>query len=501
MHYDVLIAGSGLGGLECACMLSKEGMKVCVVEKNDQIGGALQTFRRDKCTFDTSVHYIGGLGEGQNLNRFFNYLDILDGLRLRKYDEDGFDRVLFKDDSVQYKLAQGYDNFAKTLSEYFPKEKQPLRKYCDDIQYICQQFPMYNLSLQAEYGDTTAMRTNTRDYLASLTADKKLQNILAGNALLYAGKPDNTPLHVHALVVNSYIESSWKCVDGSDHIAKLLARNIKANGGTIIKKAAVEKFSVENGRVTHVVLENGEKVYADNFISNIHPVKTLGMIDSPLIRPAFRKRLSSLENSLSAFLVYIVFKKNSFRYRNHNYYIFNNNDAWEAINYTAAKWPESYALFFNGTPEGEEFTDGMAIMTYMRYDEVKQWENTFNTTRHESKRSSDYQQFKKERAEKLIEDAERKIPELKGCTFSYYSATPLSFRDYIGTDDGHMYGFLKDYKDPLKTFILPKTKLPNLFLTGQNINLHGVLGVTVSSVLTCAEIIGKEYLVNKIRNA
>ena len=44
--YDIIIIGSGLGGLECGAILSKEGFNVCVVEKNTQFGGCFQTYRR-----------------------------------------------------------------------------------------------------------------------------------------------------------------------------------------------------------------------------------------------------------------------------------------------------------------------------------------------------------------------------------------------------------------------------------------------------------------------
>jgi all-trans-retinol 13,14-reductase len=53
----------------------------------------------------------------------------------------------------------------------------------------------------------------------------------------------------------------------------------------------------------------------------------------------------------------------------------------------------------------------------------------------------------------------------------------------------------------LKSFISPRTKIPNLLLTGQNLNLHGVLGVTVSAVLTCSQILGMEYMLEKIHDA
>ncbi|HOV10850.1 MAG TPA: NAD(P)-binding protein, partial [Bacteroidales bacterium] len=69
--FDVIIIGSGLGGLQCGYILSREGMKVCILEQHSQIGGCLQNFTRDNCLFDTGVHFIGGLDEGQVLNRYF----------------------------------------------------------------------------------------------------------------------------------------------------------------------------------------------------------------------------------------------------------------------------------------------------------------------------------------------------------------------------------------------------------------------------------------------
>jgi all-trans-retinol 13,14-reductase len=57
-------------------------------KKNNQYGGNLQTFVRDKTIFDTGIHYIGGLGEGQNLYKYFKYLGIIDKLNLKKLDEN-----------------------------------------------------------------------------------------------------------------------------------------------------------------------------------------------------------------------------------------------------------------------------------------------------------------------------------------------------------------------------------------------------------------------------
>ena len=85
--FDVVILGSGMGGMICAAILGKEGFKVCILEKNRQIGGSLQTYVRDKVIFDSGVHYIGGLDKGQNLYQIFKYLGMMEHLRLVKMDE------------------------------------------------------------------------------------------------------------------------------------------------------------------------------------------------------------------------------------------------------------------------------------------------------------------------------------------------------------------------------------------------------------------------------
>jgi all-trans-retinol 13,14-reductase len=500
-EYDAVIIGSGLGGLACATILAKEGQRVCVLEKNKQIGGTLQTFVRDKVIFDSGVHYVGGLDKGQNLHQLFKFLGIMDKLKIRKMDEDVFDAVVFGDDPSVYKYAQGYENFIKTLANEFPGEEEAIRKYCDRIKEVCSKFPLYNLRSGDYLEKVGVLEIDTQTYLESITHDKKLQTVLAGTSLLYAGIPYKTPFYVHALVINSYIESSWRFVDGGSQIARALAKEITSRGGKIVKHAKVVRLKEEGGKIQYAESDSGEKFYGKLFISNAHPTKTLEMTDSDLIKRAYRNRLKSLENSISTFYVNVVLKKNSMKYQNHNYYCFAENDAWSVLNYTVENWPRGYALFYTASSKNTEYAEAVTLMTYMRFDDVKKWENTFNTVSNEISRGDDYEQFKSEKAKKLFEAVEKRFPGFIESIESYYVATPLSVRDYIGTDDGSLYGVVKDYREPMRTFISPRTKIPNLFLTGQNLNLHGVLGVTVSSVLTCSEILGSDYMIQKIRNA
>ena len=185
--YDVVIIGSGLGGLVCGAVLSMNGYKVGIFEKNRQIGGCLQTYSRDKTVIDTGVHYIGALDTGQNLHSIFKYLGIIDKLKLKKMDVDGFDKIGFGSDEKTYKLAQGYDNFIKQLLTDFPEEEKALNDYCEKIKEICGKFPLYNLRTGDYAEKEDILNIDTYTFLTSITNNRKLQQVLAGNNLLYAG--------------------------------------------------------------------------------------------------------------------------------------------------------------------------------------------------------------------------------------------------------------------------------------------------------------------------
>ncbi|SNR25673.1 NAD(P)/FAD-dependent oxidoreductase [Flavobacterium sp. ov086] len=497
-HYDVVIIGSGLGGLVSSIILAKEGYSVCVLEKNNQYGGNLQTFVRDKTIFDTGIHYIGGLEKGQNLHQYFKYIGIIDQLNLKKLDENGFDIISFEDDKNEYPHAQGYENFVDQLGVYFPDEKTNIAAYCEKLKTICDSFPLYNLNWEGKY-DNEILALNAKETIESFTENEKLKAVLAGSNFLYAGIPDKSPFYVHALSVNSYIQSSWRCINGGSQITKQLLKQLKKYGGEFYKYKEVTRFNVENNKVTSVEMKDGTTVSGTRFISNIDPKATLKLVGEENFRKAFFSRIQSLEGVISAFSLYIVFKPETFKYLNHNYYHFKkSSEVWNAHDYDEDSWPKAFMASMNASKKQEIWAEGMTFITYMKYDDVAPWIDTFNTTVEENDRGESYEQFKSRKTAKFLDEVELKFPGIKDCIRSIHTSTPLSYRDYIGGHNGNMYGYVKDSDNPMKTLIPSKTKLDNLYLTGQSINMHGVLGVTIGAVVTCSEIIGKEYLVNKI---
>ena len=501
--YDVVIIGSGLGGLVSGIILAKEGYSVCVLEKNNQYGGNLQTFVRNKTIFDTGVHYIGGLSEGQNLYKYFKYLDIIDDIKLQKLDEDGYDVITFDNDEEEYRHAQGFDNHIRVLLEHFPEEEKAIRAYCDKLMEVCSKFPLYGLKAGVPYSkDRSIFQLNAKEYIDSITSNEKLRAVLAGSNLLYAGEGERSPFYVHALSVNSYIQSAYRCVNGGNQITKALLKRLREHGGKAYKRHEVVSFQMEDGLISGVETDNGKVIKGNTFISNVDPKITLKLIGEEKFRKSYSSRIKSIESTIAAFSLYLVLKPNSFKYINKNYYHFKEYDSiWKAHKYTEESWPEGYMISMGINQNTQEWGDNLTVMTYMRFEEVAPWADTFNTAANKNDRGQTYEEFKAQKTEIILKELEKKYPNIRECIEAVYASTPLSYRDYIGCHEGSMYGYVKDVNNPLKSFVSPRTRIKNLLFTGQSLNMHGILGVTISGVVTCSEILGSEYLLSKIQAA
>lgn len=492
--------GSGLGGLVSALILAKEGLKVCVLEKNNQYGGNLQTFSREKLIFDTGVHYLGGLSKGQNLHHFFSYLEIMDDLELHQMNEDGYDKISFGEENIEYPHAQGYENFIEQLAAYFPNEKQNLESYCEEIQYVCAQFPRYQVIGKDSYNEEI-LHLNTKRFIESVTQDKKLQAVLLGSNFLYGGDSENIPFYVHALIVNSYIQSAYKCVKGGSQITKLLIKKLRQYGAEVHKHSEVSGFIFdETGVLSSVTTKSGKEYAAKKFISNIEIRSFIKLIGEEKLRKSFLNRVMSWEPVSSCFSVYLVLKPQSLPNFNYNIYHYSSEEmVWNAFRYSKDSWPETYMLSSTPSKHYPDYAESLTAISYMDFDEIKDWEKTVNTVAEKHDRGLKYEHFKLEKAEKMISALEKKIPNLRHSIKSIYTSSPLSYRDYIGSFEGNMYGYMKSSDNPLKTMVSPRTKTDNLFLTGQSVNMHGILGVTIGAFNTCAEILGKEIVDERLK--
>ncbi|GHU68536.1 all-trans-retinol 13,14-reductase [Bacteroidia bacterium] len=493
--HDIIIIGSGLGGLTCGYILAKNGYRVTILEKNAQLGGCLQTFSRQGVKFETGMHYIGSMDKGETLYKFFNYLDLLKDVQLSRLDTTAYDIISIGDE--RFPFANGAENFVRQLSEFFPKERTNLENYYRTIADVAQKSPLYSLNFSNEQAFLVAkyIQQSAGGFIDSVTGNKLLQSVLSGTVPLYAGERDKTPFYIHALINDFYNKSAFRIIGGSDAITKSLVASIRKMGGTVITNAEVTNINCNESQAVSVSLKNGETLSGDYFISNVHPMRMIELVDSHLIRKAYRHRIERLDNTAGNFTVYLKFKPNTVKYCNSNVFHYESpEDVWRGGNYTSETWGRNFLYMHLCSSENQAFADGAILMTYMNFDDVAQWQGTKI-----ERRGADYQLFKQRKAERLLSLLERKIPDTLANIETFYTSTPLTYLDYTGTERGSMYGILRDCTEPMQTLVSQRTKIPNLFQTGQNINSHGILGVIIGSIITSAELLGINTIIEQIK--
>ncbi len=493
--YDVVVTGSGLGGLLTAALLSKEGYNVCVIEKNPVFGGGLQTFKRKGVEFDTGMHYFGSFDKGQFLYRLFKYLDIYDKLKLQRLDIDGFDVINYN--NKEYRFAQGFENFVEKLSVNFPAQRETIKTFVKKIKEIGRSEDLFNLVSGVNFSNLKISRyysENAYRFVSSITNNKTLQNVLSGLNMLTGGEKDKTNLYIFGLIYYSYLESAWRFKGGSNQLTEALILKITEAGGTVIKNLKVTGFNTDkNRRISSVDTNQGISVFGNTFISNIHPVETIKLLPENTLRKVYTKRINRIENSLSLFTLFIVLQDNKFPYLNYNYYDYLTDSTWINKKNIDEGFPQQYWLSTLVPEDENEYARGIIAMSPIKAGLFEQWNNTII-----NKRGKAYLELKEMLADKLINSISQRFPGIKDSVKSYYTASPLTFRDYLGSPGGSAYGLIKDSENPFNTLLFPTTRIPNLFFTGQNINAHGMLGVSTGALLTVSYIVDLQNIVNKI---
>lgn len=430
----------------------------------------MQSYQRGRLSFDTGLHYIGGLAEGQQLHSIFSHLGLMK-LPWVRLDADGFDRVTIGHQT--FPMAEGYDHFARTLSEYFPKEKEGLRKYVE---------LMRHLPSMEEIGPV-----NAYDWMKSLFNDSLLINVLSGSAIKMELRRESLPLFTFAHGMSSYIGSSWRLRGGGHLIVNALVDDINRMGGKVVCHAEVNKLEEKDGRIVAARCSKGDVYEGDVFISDVHPQVTFGWLDeSKVIKNMFRRRINAMENSTGILTVSLVLKKGVLPYFNHNKYYYRKPNVWT---FSEDVGGVGGVMVSCRVPEEGDYARQIDLMTPVSWKLFEAWEHT--TVGH---RGETYDMLKNHLADECIHLAERVVPELGSMVEKRYISTPLTYRDYTLSPCGSAYGVRKDCRNILMTTLSPRTSIPNLLLTGQSLMLHGVEGVTMTALQTCGELLGKDYI-------
>lgn len=485
MKYEVIIIGGGLSGLECACLLSRAGKSVLVLEQGSQAGGCIQTYRRGGMDFDTGFHYVGGLEEGQYLHRIFRFMNLtrLPWQRMDAY----FDRVTIG--GRTFALAQGYDAFVQTLASSFPDEREGLARYAALMKRI-EEYPFDGWDpLGEELGFRPSLfETSAYGYLHENFRDPLLVDVLSGTSIKMELRKESLPLFTFVHGNSGFVQSSWRLKGGGSSLIDALVSDIRSQGGEMICNSAVEELEEKDGKLVCARCTDGRVYEGDYFISTIHPAETCRLVKrSSRMKKIYRTRISVQENTFGMFTVSLCIKPGMLPYFNWNHYIYRKPGVWA---YPTGEGGIDRVLVCCRIPEdGSDCTRQVDLLTPMTWDACLPWEQT-----RVGRRGEAYGELKARLSAECIELAETCIPGLGEKVEKLYTSTPLTYRDYTLTPEGSAYGIRKDFNNPLNVMLSPRTPVPNLLLAGQSVVMHGMQGVTMTSVFVCSEIVGKDWI-------
>lgn len=498
MNTSAIIIGGGIGGLFTGAFLAKNGIKVTVLEKNNIIGGGLQCFRRKNKIYETGMHVMGGFEEGGSLSKICKYLGILDTLKIHHIDHNCMDEIRYEKTKEAFKIPSGKEAFIAKMSEYFPHEAVGIKDYVDEIYRLTEEVPLFYLREEPQgiviHSDKFIWPADK--LISHYVSDKKLQEILAYLNPLYGGVEGHTPAYIHALINVLYINGASRFIDGSQQLADALKCVICAHGGDVLSNNEVTKIEVEDKNVVFVETQNGNRFSGDWYISSIHPTEMLRLVPKGTFLKGFTNRLNEIPISYSAFSLFIDLKPQTLPYIDHTcYYMEDYGAMWTQDQFDAKNWPKGFMYMTPPDSNQGEYASRLLVHCIMSYDQVRKWENT--TVGHRGKA---YNTWKQECTDKILSKLETIFSGFSKMISNVYSASPLTIRDYYHTKEGAIFGYRKDCENLIFSQLPVYTKVKNLLLTGQNINLHGICGVPLTAINTSEAILGTNTIVNKINH-
>ena len=492
MSRRVVIIGSGLGGLSCGVVMAQNGYDVTVLEQGTQYGGCLQCFSRGSARFETGMHFVGQAREGQTLHTLLRFLGVDGDMRFSALDTAGYDVVHLQGQAFGF--ACGREAFIEGLAAHFPTQKDGLAGYCHAIDQVARASSIHSMCDSAVSSVSFDYQLKPIDaVIGQFITDPLLAKVLVGNLPLYAAQRGKTPFSTHAFIMNFYNAGAYRFVGGSDQLAHALHHRIVSMGGRVLTGTPVVAIGCDGSRATGVRTAAGDSIPADVVISTIHPQRTLELLDTPLIRQAYRRRVMDIPNTVGTFTLYIEFKDQAMPYSNSNHYWYAQDSPWDCEQYDDATWPKGYLYMHMCHEPHPQWAHTAVVISYMQMAEVAPWADT--TVGH---RGADYKAFKQRKAEALLDAMERDMPGFRSKVRRVYTSTPITYRDYTGTVGGSLYGLARDVTLGAAGRVSHRTRIPNLLLAGQNINSHGILGVLVGTLVACAELLGSKTLYSQI---
>ena len=493
MKYDFIVIGAGVSGLSTAIILAQNGYHVALVEKARKTAPLIRGFTRNGVYFDTGFHYTGSLGDGEILDAMFHYLGLCDRLEKVPSDPDCFDLIRCCDEGFELRFPCGYERIRERLLETFPGESHAIDEYLRTVKDTFDSFPYLNLNPDSfEPGASKGLHgPSLKDFLDRLTTNKALKWVLSIHCLLHGVPPEEVPFAFHACIAGSYYESVHGIKGGGRALTRAYESQLKKLGVDVYCGQGVSEVTfASDTSPSGIRLQDGEMLDCRGCVSTVHPVEFLRMVPEAAFRPAFRKRLLNLEETISAFILYIASGAVPEMLNGNNLLV---TADWNLAGLRAHAPLNQRPLYLcsSGNEDSKEAKSGLiGIVPAPRGDT-----NDYSQSK-PGKRPQEYHRLKDQITVELRQYVEQCIPDIAGNIEHVDCATALTLRDFAHQPFGSMYGVkhrIGQYNP------LPVTKAKNLFLAGQAVVAPGIMGAVISAFLVCGFIIGHKQLLKQIQ--
>jgi len=347
----------------------------------------------------------------------------------------------------------------------------------------------------------TALETVQR-----FTKNEDLQAMLLGQFGDYGVVPSKAPFYIHMMVQAHYLTTGGVFPKGgSSEIAKKIIPTIERNGGGVFVRRAVENIIIKNGRAVGVKMVTGEEIFAKTIISGVGvPLTYDKFLPKELVPEDLIKKIKDLGMSEMAFLYAFIGMDGSpeeLGLSSKNIWQYPHGD-FDKLMADYDKDPENAPMFmFIGTPCAKDSTwnerfpgkSNAVILTKAHYLDYKKWED-----QPPGKRDEEYNKKKQRFMDRVLEEGlYRHYPKTKGRVNIQEVGTPLTFNHYLGNLEGASYGMATRKERFLEDdWLTPKTHIPGLYLTGQDVTILGVMGAFASGIITAHSVLGYGHLLD-----
>jgi prolycopene isomerase len=304
--YDMIVIGSGLGGLSCALHLAKQGFHVLVLEKQPRLGGYCQNYSRDGYYFDVSQHVLAGLSEGQGFYRLLDHLQVIDKLEIES--RDPMFASIFPDRS--YLLPAGAGPLADYLKSEFPNQRAGIDAYFHTIrQMVEENFELFwtgDIDVET-YFPARYFQKTYQELLSEHFDDPRLQGIL-GQLWQSTGLPNRLCAANWSVEVCGmhWLTGNYHIVGGGQALSSAMAQTLRDAGGVVQLGSLVEKILLKDRVTQGVELENGERYFAPIVVSNANPIQTyFKLVGRENISKPYAYKLGTMEPSCSLLTLYL----------------------------------------------------------------------------------------------------------------------------------------------------------------------------------------------------